>query len=344
MSGRYTGVYMKARKILPGAKSLSRILDISPAAKRRLKWLDWYSSHGRNARLTCRHFGISPDTFYRWKKRFKPGCLATLESYSSKPKTFRKSNISQQIIDLLVSLRRQDMGLSKYKLSLILKRDYGISLSPSSAGRVLKTKGLIDQANLAKNIKRRKKINYAIPRIRASIQMRYQYPGFLVQIDTKHLIILGRKYYQFTAIDCYSRFSFSYVYTQASSSTAKDFLLKLIGYFPFKIKAVQTDNGSEYLLYFHRECLKRGIKHYFSYPKIPKDNSLVERLIQTTEYELWLFDETLIPELTYLNQKLGIWISRYNTYRPHQSLKYLTPVEYYQLTKQKKGGENVYGR
>ncbi len=33
---------MTAHKILPGAKTLARILDISPEAKRRLRWLDWY--------------------------------------------------------------------------------------------------------------------------------------------------------------------------------------------------------------------------------------------------------------------------------------------------------------
>ena len=333
---------MKARKILPGAKTLSRLLDISPEAKRRLRWLDWYGSHGRNARLTCRHFGISPDTFYRWRKRFKPGYLATLESYSSKPKSFRKSNIPQETINLLIHLRKQDMGLSKYKLALILKRDYGISLSPSSTGRVLKVKGLIKEANLVKDIKRRKKINYVIPRLRASKQLRYQYPGYLIQIDTKHLIILSHTFYQFTAIDCYTKLGFSKVYRSASSGNGKDFLLNLIQAFPFKIKAIQTDNGAEYLLYFHQECLKRGITHYFSYPKTPKDNALVERLIQTTEYELWLFDEELIPELTYLNQKIAFWFGRYNTYRPHQSLNYLTPMEYYQLSQKMKG--DVYGR
>jgi len=93
------------------------------------------------------------------------------------------------------------MGLSKYKLFLILKRDYGVTLSPSSIGRILIKKGLIKEARISKNVKRRRKINYVIPRIRASKQLRYQYPGFLVQVDTKHLIILGRKYYQFTAID-----------------------------------------------------------------------------------------------------------------------------------------------
>jgi len=341
MSGRYNGCYMKAHKILPEAKTLSKILDISSEAKRRLKWLDWWVAHGRNVRLTCRHFGISPDTFYRWKKRFRPGYLKTLESLSSKPHSVRKSGISSLTIDLIVKLRREDMGLSKYKLNQILKRDFGITLSSSTIGRILEKKGLIKEANLAKSLKKRKKLNYVIPRIRASFNLRYKFPGYLVQIDTKHLIILGRKFYQFTGIDCYSKLSFSFVYTVGSSSSARDFLLRLINFFPFPVKSIQTDNGSEYLLYFHQECTKKGIVHYFSYPKTPKDNALVERFIQTTEYELWLFDETLIPEIDYLNKKISVWISRYNTYRPHQSLNYLTPMEYFLL--KTKGGE-VSGR
>lgn len=231
------------------------------------------------------------------------------------------------------------MGASKYKLCQILKREYRVDLSASTIGRILKKKGLIKEAQVARGIKRSKKINYVIPRKRAAFALRYQAPGHLVRVDTKHLIILGRTFYQFTAVDCYSRWAFSYSYTTITSASARDFLLKLVNYFPFKIKAVQTDNGSEYLLHFHQECVNQGITHYFSHPRTPKDNALVERMIQTTIYELWLFDQELIPELNYINRRLTQWVGRYNTYRPHQSLGYLTPMEYYQ----QKGGE-VYGR
>jgi hypothetical protein len=43
--------------------------DVFRAAKQRLKWMKHFEKY-RNARLTCRHFGISPDTFYLWKKRY----------------------------------------------------------------------------------------------------------------------------------------------------------------------------------------------------------------------------------------------------------------------------------
>jgi transposase len=45
------------------------LVELSKAAKHRLRIMEWYEAHGKNARLTCRHFGISPDTFYRWKMK-----------------------------------------------------------------------------------------------------------------------------------------------------------------------------------------------------------------------------------------------------------------------------------
>ncbi|MFC1910352.1 helix-turn-helix domain-containing protein [Chloroflexota bacterium] len=62
-----------------------RVADISHDANKRLKWVDYYESHRRNARQTCRHFNISPDTFYRWKKRYRPGDVKSLEERSHRP-------------------------------------------------------------------------------------------------------------------------------------------------------------------------------------------------------------------------------------------------------------------
>jgi len=74
--------------LIPGSeyiRSLVRQETISTTAAARLKWMDHYSQHG-NARLTCRHFDISPQTFYRWKRRFDPYDLTTLEDGSHRPR------------------------------------------------------------------------------------------------------------------------------------------------------------------------------------------------------------------------------------------------------------------
>src|SRR3989338_11522766 len=99
----------------------------------------------------------------------------------------------------------------------------------------------------------------------------------------------------------------SRIYTSSSTANGRDFLISLLLAFPFRVNAVQTDNGHEFLLHFHKECVKRGIAHFFSRPRTPTDNTMVERIIQTSEYELWLLDETIIHDTKYLNSRISAW-------------------------------------
>jgi hypothetical protein len=66
---RCYGRAMNVYEVLPGSGRLAALTDLSRDAHLRLKWFDYYYAHGENARLTCRHFDISPQTFYRWKRR-----------------------------------------------------------------------------------------------------------------------------------------------------------------------------------------------------------------------------------------------------------------------------------
>ena len=61
MKGRYNGCIMSVTAtILPGARHLARFgVELSKKAKQRLKWFDYYHSHGQNARLTCRLASLS---------------------------------------------------------------------------------------------------------------------------------------------------------------------------------------------------------------------------------------------------------------------------------------------
>jgi transposase InsO family protein len=141
---------------------------------------------------------------------------------------------------------------------------------------------------------------------------------------------LGKRYFQFTAIDCFTRIKFAKCYTSLSSKTAKLFLFEAQQYFPFLIQNIQTDNGSEFLKYFH-QALKE-ITHYFSYPHCPKDNCFVERVIQTDKYEFYL-NGNLYTEIALQNEKLARWNYIYNYPRPHQALGNLSPMEYYEKIK-----------
>jgi len=65
--------------ILPQVGGLRVARALSPEARRRLRWMDYYDQHDQNVARTCRHFDISRETFYRWRKRYDPRRLESLE-------------------------------------------------------------------------------------------------------------------------------------------------------------------------------------------------------------------------------------------------------------------------
>jgi hypothetical protein len=95
--------------VVPRLSRVRIAKTLSQAAKRRLKWMDFYDAHGRNARLTCRHYGISPDVFYRWKKRYNRGDLRALEdnTKTSRPKRTRVPNTDPLLVNRVKALREQ---------------------------------------------------------------------------------------------------------------------------------------------------------------------------------------------------------------------------------------------
>src|SRR4030043_1004195 len=95
--------------LIPGSeyiRSLVRQGTISKEAARRLRWMDHYAEHG-NARLTCRYFGISAPTFYRWKNRYDPYDLTTLEEVCRRPHRVRQSRTPGAIESRVLQLRER---------------------------------------------------------------------------------------------------------------------------------------------------------------------------------------------------------------------------------------------
>ena len=90
----------------PGSKVIGRVQGISRLAKARSKWVDHYAAHG-NAALTCRYFGISRQTFYRWKRRYNPRDLRSLEERSHRPRRLRQPTWSRGLALAVLHLREQ---------------------------------------------------------------------------------------------------------------------------------------------------------------------------------------------------------------------------------------------
>src|SRR5271166_6177513 len=93
---------------LPEARQLARLgKRLSRGAQTRLQWMLFYYFNGRNVQRTCRHFGISRQTFYRWKRRFDRHELTTLEERSHRPRKVRRPTWSTDLAECVLSLRLQ---------------------------------------------------------------------------------------------------------------------------------------------------------------------------------------------------------------------------------------------
>lgn len=314
--------------------------NLSKDAQKRLLWFDYYFSHSNNASLTCRYFGISRDTFYLWKKRFNPRCLQSLEfdTKTRRPHHVREMTTPLWIQKRIYDARLNDPEKSKYEIQAELK-DERVFVGQSTIQHVINCHPEL------RNIQHRKRIRrhriFKIARVKAVLELREKSLGSLVQVDTKHFSILGDKYYIFSAIDCKSRYGFIYAYANISSRSAQDFIQKVKEYFPFPIQAVNTDNGSEYLLNFHKEIESWGIPHFFTDPHCPKQNGRVERFHQTAEYE-YLNYQDLYPGLELLRELCLLFNEKYNYKRYHRSLGYRKPGEYVNMLMQQQKGA-LYG-
>jgi len=312
-------------------------MELSKEARLRLKWFDYYEAHGQNARLTCRYFGISPQTFYRWKRRYETQCLESLEDHSHRPRHLRQPTASIETIEAVLKLREENPRWGKNKLSELL-HEQGVTVSASMVGRImrrLKERGVLKEPvpNYVSASKRRRIRPYAQ---RKPKEYRASQAGALIELDTLDIRPLpGVSYKHFTAHDVFSRWNVLGIDTHSTAASASRFLDTLTQRMPFPVKAIQVDGGSEFEAVFEAECQRRGIKLFVLPPRSPKLNGGVERAHRTHVEEFYeVTDCTFdLPDLT---QELLQWEHRYNTVRPHQALGYLTPLKY--LQKQREVG------
>ncbi len=325
---------------VPGAYRLARLPELSKKARQRLKWFDYYNSHGHNARLTCRHFDISPQTFYRWKRRYNPKHLETLEDRSHRPRHLRPPTYSSELVEAVLKLREEYPRWGKDKL-VVLLREKGFSCSASMVGRIirrLKGRGVLKEP-VPNHISARKRQRQRPYAIRKPKDYGISLVGDLVQLDTLDIRpVPGVLLKHFTAHDVISRWNTVSVYSRATATTATLFLDALEKRMPFPVKAIQVDGGAEFEAVFEEECHRRDIKLFVLPPRSPKLNGAVERAHRTHTEEFYEVTDSSF-DLAELREELLEWERVYNTIRPHQALRYVTPLKFLQQRKEYSGKE-----
>ena len=282
-----------------------------------------------------RILGMSRATVYRWIKQVKEIIQTDVFSrykellYHYKRRKYklgRPRKIKPDIVEKILAVRNQTKA-GKYKLEILLYKRFGIKVSASTIGRVLRMyRSKIEKPRGKYFVKRDPKKD---KKLRITDINLHGKPLELIQIDTKHYVEIGqKKAYIFVAIDIRSRLAFAMFYKEIKSKNAADFLTRVNKYFGSfgKLKYIQTDNGSEYAGEFEKQIRELGLIHVYSHVRKPKENGYVERLIRSLEEE-FLSELPRGLSINEYNAYLLEWLTYYNTERPHAGLRYKTPIE-----------------
>ena len=213
---------------------------------------------------------------YRWRKRYD-GTLHSLADRSHRPHSHPNQHTSEEL-KLIADMRKRNAnaGLVVFWVKLMQR---GYTRSITGLYRVLRKQGQMA-------------IKPPNPKYIPKPYEQMYYPGQRVQIDVKHVPTAcivgeatGQKFYQYTAIDEYSRFRFLMAFEESSTYSSTQFVKALQKAFPFQIECIQTDNGFEFTnrfgngkpTLFENNLKELGIRHKLIRPYTPRHNGKVER-------------------------------------------------------------------
>lgn len=320
----HKSIYKLKNLALPEENFDPKVLLIKDQVK---TWEKLKSHHVPESEI-AKIVGISRATFYRYSRALSAYGMKGLERRSKRPKSIRRSKVPSEVISLIEKLRLAEPTYGKAKIAVILKRDHAVCISESTVGRVISNlikSGRIKLSLSYTRVKRRRKFDSHAKKWRYG--MKATVPGEMVQIDhmtvTKNNIVMKH----FQAWDPITKVIIADVVCKATSSAALKFLHKVIKEMPFPVKSIQVDGGSEFMKYFEEGCQKSNIALYVLPPSRPQYNGGVERGNRTFREEFYargIIAES-VGEFKYHLERA---VQKYNSYRPHFSLKGLTPFEY----------------
>jgi len=286
----------------------------------RLKVLRQAGDLPRGVARTCRYFGLSRKTFYKWRARYKSHGEAGLCDRPRVPHHSPRTTPRAVVSKVLYLRERYHFGPSR--IASYLQRFHHLEVARSTVHRILIRYGV---NRLPANQKRR-----SLDRP----WQRYEkpQPGHRLQVDVKFLERIAgskRRLYQFTAIDDCTRIRILKIYDACNQTSAIQFVDEVIRRLPFRVLVIQTDNGAEFQSRFHWHLEEQEVRHVYIRPRTPHLNGKVERSHRVDEQEFYqLLDKDGIADNIHLfNDKLREWEDYYNYHRPHGALGGQTPYE-----------------
>lgn len=286
----------------------------------RSRILQHAADEDRTVAHTCRHFGISRKTYYKWLQRFRSHGEAGLSDRSRAPQRSPRATPPEVVSKILYLRQQYHFGAGR--IAAYLRRFHQIAIARSTVHCLLGKHGL---GRLPANQKYRE---------RGRRWQRYEkpQPGHRLQVDVKFLERIPgsrKRLYQFTAIDDCTRIRVLKVFDACNQATAIRFIDDVFRRLPFRVLVVQTDNGAEFQSQFHWHLKTQEVRHVYIRPRTPHLNGKVERSHRVDDQEFYqlLDDGGIADDVHLFNEKLREWEDYYNYHRPHGALNGQTPYE-----------------
>ena len=275
-------------------------------------------------------FKMHRKTIYRWREKYD-GTAQSLKNKSRRPHSHPKQHTEEEI-KMIKNYKYKNKETGLVVLWVKLRRA-GYTRSITSLYRVMQRIGIYQKTPSKKKEYEPKPYE------------EMKYPGERVQIDVKYVPAKSLtkevrekegRYYQYTAIDEYTRQRVLWASKEHSTYASTEFLKIIKKKFKYKIECIQTDNGAEFTnrlttyrekkTLFEKALEEAGIKHKLIKPKTPRHNGKVERS-HRKDQERFYYNKVFCSFEDFKN-RLKYWEKEYNNF-PMKPLNWLSPNEKY---------------
>lgn len=266
---------------------------------------------GHSVTGICSKYGISRNTYYKWKKRYNQLGIDGLQDRSRRPHNIRYSKVTPDIEQIILWLRLENkFGTARIRFRL---KRLGISLSSRTVYKVLKRHSL---NRLYCKIKRKYK-RFSMRRPNQMVQMDILGPFYLHNLSTKHYII--------SCIDDCTRKVVSHWTERKRSRDVLNVLqdwIRING----KPKKVMHDNGKQFVSRLFIQYLQNyDIKDKPIPAAYPQLQGKVEAYNKIVKNEFLAVED--ISDTQDGQTRYAMFVNAYNTDREHGGIGGLTPQE-----------------
>ena len=270
-------------------------------------------------------------TIYRWREKYD-GTRKSLANKSRRPHHHPKEHTEKEIT-MIKKYKAQNKETGLVVLWIKLRQN-GYTRSITSLYRVMQRLGIYKKTPSKKK------------KYEPKPYEEMTHPGERIQIDvkyvpsnclTKEIKEADGRYYQYTAIDEYTRQRVLWASKEHSTYASAEFIDIVVKKFRYPIECIQTDNGFEFTnklnsqkakekTMFEEKLEKLGIKHKLIRPRTPRHNGKVERSHRKDQERFYY--KRIFVSFEDFKEKLRHWAREYNNF-PMKPLGWKSPNEKY---------------